>query len=110
MKEKECEFWGEIICMFFCSLLRLHSNDTQWIFKNSYIHRKVEKGRGDDSNNILECEKQMGMWQMGLKIKKANLRTNQYILSVLKKLKKMGNVIYYGRGNKGLRDREGAKI
>lgn len=45
---------------------------------------------------------------MSIKIKKANWRTKP-IYTVKKKPKKMGNAIYYGRGIRGLRDREGLK-
>lgn len=44
---------------------------------------------------------------MSIKIKKANWRTKP--IYTIKKTKKMGNLIYYERGNKGLRDREWLK-
>lgn len=47
---------------------------------------------------------------MSIKIKKANLRTKPIYTVASKNWEKNGQHHYYGRGNKGLRDREGAKI
>lgn len=73
MKEKNVNFG---VKSYVCSLAlfwnstKITLNDS---FKNSYIHREAEKRRGDDST--LECGKQMDVWQMSIKIKKANWRT-----------------------------------
>lgn len=100
-------------CIFFCSLMKSHQNDTKQIFfQNLYVHREAEKGRGNCSNKILEHGEQTDVWQMIIKLKMLkssvsngeNQETDSGCTASPKRLKWAASSTS-GRGNKGFGDR-----